>query len=126
MSRICSGDFPFLNPADSLEWHGEAKMGPSKPLPPMNSSALWVSVTFFLMELLVPKLNTIGTSVELWTWPSHALVPAERGLRGRWSWKPAKSTDPALFLALDLGSGHFPSPETQLSCSEVWQVARNV
>lgn len=92
----------------------------------MNTRALRVSVTFLLMELLVPKLNTIGIFAELWTWPSPLKVPAERGLRGRQSWKHAKSTDPALFLALDLGSGYFPSPETQLSCSEVWQVARNV
>lgn len=101
-------------------------MGPSKPLTLMNTRALRVSVTFLLMELLVPELNTIGTCAELWTWPSPLKVPAEKGLRGRWSWKHAKSTDPVLLLALDLGSGHFSSPETQLSCSEVWQVARNV
>lgn len=82
---------PFLYPAASLEWHREAKMGPSKSLPPMNSRALRVSVTFLLMELLVPGLNTRGTSAELRTWPGPLKVPAERGLRGGWSWTHAKA-----------------------------------
>lgn len=87
------GGLPFLYPAASLEWHREAKMGPSKFLPPMNSTALWVSVTFLLMELLVPGVNIIGTSAELWTWPSPLKVPVERSFRSRWSWKHAKTTD---------------------------------
>lgn len=77
------GGLPFLYPAGSVEWHREAKTGPSKPLLSVSTRALWVSVTFLLMELLVPELNTLGTSAELWTWPNPLKVPAERGLRGR-------------------------------------------
>lgn len=106
---------PSLFPAGSLERLGEAKMGPSKPLPPNDHQSL--------SSLSHPLILSHGAATG---WPKHSrhLCSPEdtayplkstcrEGSQRQVVWKHTNPL-PASFLALDPGPGHFPRPETQL------------